>query len=271
VVVGVVLAVFTGGASAVAEAANFAEKATALLRLIARETLSVVTVGIVDILQLFRVLIAKFVRACARGWEGFAKFLEKLLANKADDVAREEGRVLDDIEKNIDSVRLAKLKLEEWIAEIRKLGGDVKFYTDSKEMIKHFRANNVGAAFESTRIPPTLWIRKEVSDLEMFHESMHFEDFLRRGKENYLRGTERKLLPFGNKPPVPINDLLISKYIKEKYVLEKILEEQAAWIKKYGYGRFTESEIEFSKKYFMTTTDKCLEQGIDIKKITIKL
>jgi hypothetical protein len=93
---------------------------------------------------------------------------------------------------------------------------------------------------------------------------------LRRGQEKYLRGTEKKILPLGNRAPVPENDLLISKYIKEKYVLEKILEEQAAWIKKYGYGRFTEQEIEFSKKYFNKTVNKCLKKGIDLTKVTVK-
>jgi hypothetical protein len=193
------------------------------------------------------------------------------LSNKADDIAREEGKVLDDVARNIDSIRLNRLKLEEWIAEIRRLGGEVRYITNSAEMVRYFRNKNVGAAFEATRVPPTIWITKKVTDLEMFHESLHFEDFLRRGKENYLRGSEREILPLGNKAPMPLNDLLISKYIKEKYVLEKILEEQAAWIKKYGYGRFTEQEIEFSKKYFkLNFEDECIKQGIDINIITIK-
>jgi hypothetical protein len=70
--------------------------------------------------------------------------------------------------------------------------------------------------------------------------------------------------------PIPENDLLISKYIKEKYVLEKILEEQAAWIKKYGNGRFTQQDIEFSKNYFNGFVDEGLRKGIDFNKITIK-
>lgn len=185
-------------------------------------------------------------------------------------IPREIREHLEEVAKNINSIRLTKLELKEWIAEIRKLGGDVKFYTESKEMVKYFKSKNVGAAFEGKKIPPTIWIRKDVSDLEMFHESMHFEDFLRRGKESYLRGTKRELLPFGNKPPIPEYDLLISKYIKEKYVLEKILEEQATWMTKYGKGRFTDQEISFSKDYFNETINKCLEEGIDVSKIKLK-
>ncbi len=45
------------------------------------------------------------------------------------------------------------------------------------------------------RIPPTIWIRKgDVSDLEMFHECMHFEDFLRRGKKAYKRSSQRNTI-----------------------------------------------------------------------------
>lgn len=78
-------------------------------------------------------------------------------------------------------------------------------------------------------------------------------------------------LPFANKEIIPKRDELISKYIKEKYVLDKILEEQATWIKKFKKGRWSDAEIEFSEKYFKVEfEDKCIKAGIDISKITIK-
>lgn len=61
---------------------------------------------------------------------------------------------------------------------------------------------------------------------------MHFEDFLRRGKRNFQRGFKKSLYPFGNTQQTPVRDQLINEYIKEKYVLDKILEEQQVWIKK---------------------------------------
>ena len=124
-------------------------------------------------------------------------------------------------------------------------------FRESEEIFKHFKVKNTGAAFQVERIPPTIWIRKgDVSDLEMFHESMHFEDFLRGGKKAYMRGNKRKILSIGNLSSIPERDLLISKYIKEKYVLDEVLEEQEQWIQTYGTGRWTQGEIDESIEYF---------------------
>lgn len=84
----------------------------------------------------------------------------------------------------------------------------------------------------------------------MFHECMHFEDFLRRGKKAYTRGHPIEILSVGNLPAIPKRDELISTFIKEKYVLDKVLEEQERWLKVYGKGRWTEIEIDESKAYF---------------------
>ena len=152
-------------------------------------------------------------------------------------------------------------------------------FRESEEIFKHFKAKNTGAAFQAERIPPTIWIRKgDVSDLEMFHESMYFEDFLRRGKKAYMRGNKRKILSIGNLSSIPERDLLISKYIKEKYVLDKVLEEQERWIQTYGTGRWTQGEIDESIEYFEEFIKDIKKfnkknQGknfIDIDKITIK-
>lgn len=103
VVLAVVLAIFTGGATAIAEAASMFEKVMATLKLVAREAFSVATMGIIDILQLFRVLITKFVQACKNGWAGFRDFLKKLMSNKTDDLAKEEGKLLDELGKHVDN------------------------------------------------------------------------------------------------------------------------------------------------------------------------
>ena len=177
---------------------------------------------------------------------------------------------LDHIGKRLDGIRLTKLEIGKWADEIAKLGGKVRYYTEEKKMVEHFNKRNCGAAFSPRTKPPTIWIRKEATDLELFHEAMHFEDFLRRGQTNYLRGLKEEVtLPFANKT-IPKRDQLISDYIKEKYVLDKILEEQALWIKKFGKGRWLEEDIEFSIKYFKKYENKCIKAGIDITKITIK-
>jgi hypothetical protein len=178
---------------------------------------------------------------------------------------------LDDIGKNLDGVRLTRLELDDWIKVLRKLGAEVKYYKTSKRMTRYFEVENrnVGAAFNANDIPPTIWIRENPTDLELFHESMHLEDFLRRGP-NYLKGQKRTNLPFGNRSQVAKRDQLISKYIKEKYVLNKILEEQNNWIKKFDKGRFTKADIQFSIDYFDDFADELIEEGIDLSKIVLK-
>ena len=168
---------------------------------------------------------------------------------------------------------MTKLELEDWIKVIRKLGADVKHYKSSKRMTRYFEVENrnVGAAFNANDKPPTIWIRDNPTDLELFHESMHLEDFFRRGKLNYSKGQKREVLSLGNKTQVPNRDQLISKYIKEKYVLEKILKEQDDWIKQFGSGRFSEGDIQFSKDYFEDDiVKKLIEEGVDINKIVVK-
>jgi hypothetical protein len=97
---------------------------------------------------------------------------------------------------------------------LRKLGAEVKYYKTSKRMTRYFEVEhrNVGAAFNANDIPPTIWIRENPTDLELFHESMHFEDYLRRGKD-YLRGQKRSILPFGNRNQISKRDQLINKYV----------------------------------------------------------
>ncbi|WP_138432560.1 hypothetical protein [Winogradskyella algicola] len=99
---------------------------------------------------------------------------------------------------------------------------------------------------------------------------MHFEDFLRRGKENYLRGGTRRLKN-GRIVEVPKRDELIRSYLREKYVLEKVLEEQANWVEKFGKGRWADEEIEASINYFYNDYYfKCLKANIDVTKLILK-
>lgn len=199
---------------------------------------------------------------------------EKQLERYLDEIIR-----LENFGKNLNAIRLTELELQEWIQVVRRLGGDVRDFRESKEILEIFSKNNTGAAFQADGIPPTIWIRKgDVSDLEMFYECMHFEDFLRRGKTAYTRGHPRKILSLGNLSPIPERDQLISKFIKEKYVLDKVIEEQERWVKVYGKGRWTQLEIDESIDYFDRFVKKINKFNkksagknfIDIDKITIK-
>lgn len=235
-----------------------------------------------DLIQIVSLLIGVF--KFVKGVSGFINFSKKglnyikrfgregidELKNLDQKQIKEVFDNLDKIGKNIDSVRLKKLELDEWKKVISKKGGIIKNVEESKELLRYFDKGDVGAAFNGFEIPPTIWIRKGVTDLELFHETMHFEDFLRRGKTSFQRGFERLEYAIGNKPQIPKRDQIINNYIKEKYVFDKILEEQEAWIKKFDKGRFTQGEIDFSTEYFSEYQIECILNGIDVKKIKLK-
>ncbi|WP_430411189.1 hypothetical protein [Kordia sp.] len=99
---------------------------------------------------------------------------------------------------------------------------------------------------------------------------MHFKDFLRRGKENYIRDATRKLKT-GEFIEVSKRDELIRSYLREKYVLERVLEEQENWLKKHGELRWTQREIDASINYFYEDYYfECIANGIDVTKLTLK-
>ncbi|KUJ57798.1 hypothetical protein [Chryseobacterium aquaticum] len=147
-------------------------------------------------------------------------------------------------------------------------------------MVRYFKSRRVGACFDGWDIPPTIWIRNDVTDLEMFHECMHFEDYLRRGRTNYLTGEQIIEIPENRKfeefekllltRKIPKKDRLISTYVKEKYVYDKILEEQDRWLDLFGKGRFSPQDMRLSKANIDDASNACKKAGIDVNKIVIK-
>jgi len=210
------------------------------------------------------------------------KILDDLVAAKQIDEA-DKARVLQELNnisadyakftKNIDYVKGRKIDVKDldvYRSIIESKGGRLKFIDESDRIIRLKREKNFDAAFFPEDIPPTIWIPRDATDLLIFHETMHFEDFLRRGKENYLRGASRKLKT-GEFIEVSTRDELIRSYLREKYVLERVLETQEKWLKKYGKPRWTEREINASINYFYEDYYfKCIENGIDVTKLTLK-
>lgn len=200
---------------------------------------------------------------------------EKQLEKYLDEIVRFEN-----FGKNLNAIRLTELELNEWIQIIRRLGGEVRYYTESKKMVQYFKIRKVGACFDGWDIPPVIWIRKDVTDLELFHECMHFEDYLRRGRKKYLTGEQIIEIPENRKleefekllltRKVPEKDRLISTYIKEKYVYDKIVEEQNRWLDLFGKGRFTPQDMRLSELNINQAIKDCKEVGIDTSQIIIK-
>lgn len=110
----------------------------------------------------------------------------------------------------------------------------------------------------------------------MLHKCMHFEDFLRRGRKRYLTGEQIIEIPNNRKleefekllltRKIPEKDRLISTYIKEKYVYDKVVEEQNKWLDVFGKGRFSPQDMRLSKVNIDDAINACKKAGIDINK-----
>ena len=204
VVVGVILAFFTGGASLVAEAANATEKAAVMLKIILKEVISTATFGVLEILKLFRILISKFVLACQKGWKGFKQFLNNLFKSKTDDVVKNEGKVLDEIhdgaslvnrgrylgqilsEIDIQKIKsfLTKHKVDLQISEGGGVVDVLDYFYPSGNVVK-LQAHQA-AMFITDGQKMKLVLRNNATLYEAFHELMHFRDCQNLGKKAFL-------------------------------------------------------------------------------------
>ena len=94
VLINILLLIFTEGAGNVVKGATYVKKMASLLKTLGRETVSVVTLGMTDLLAFLSKFIVRFTKACAKGFKGFVKFIEELLTgakngSKADDLVEE--------------------------------------------------------------------------------------------------------------------------------------------------------------------------------------
>ncbi|MHA7608977.1 cysteine peptidase family C39 domain-containing protein [Elizabethkingia meningoseptica] len=91
VLINILLLIFTEGAGNVVKGASYVQKIASMLKVLARETVSVVTMGVTDLLAFLSKFIVSFGKACAKGFRGFLKWIEDLLTGakngaKADDL-----------------------------------------------------------------------------------------------------------------------------------------------------------------------------------------
>jgi len=136
--INILLLIFTEGAGNVVKGTTYVQKAASLLKVLVKETVSVATLGITDLLAFLSRFIVRFGKACAKGFAGFTKFIEELLQGakngaKAEELADEvhdleeviiKGRKLQkgggDATKSF--AENAEIKIERWISETKIFG-----------------------------------------------------------------------------------------------------------------------------------------------------
>ncbi|HCA07414.1 cysteine peptidase family C39 domain-containing protein [Chryseobacterium sp.] len=138
VLINILLLIFTGGTANIVKGETYLAKITSMLRVLGRETFSVVTLGIPDLLAFLSRFIVRFGKACANGFKGFFRFIEELMQGtkngaKAEDLADEvhdleeviiRGRKLQrgggDPTKSF--AENAGIRIERWISENKVFG-----------------------------------------------------------------------------------------------------------------------------------------------------
>jgi len=143
VLINILLIIFTGGAGNIVKGETYLAKITSLLKVLSRETFSVVTLGIPDLLAFLSRFIVRFGKACTNGFKGFFRFIEELMQGakngaKAEDLADEvhdleeviiRGRKLQrgggDPTKSF--AENAGIRIERWISENKVFGQSMDY------------------------------------------------------------------------------------------------------------------------------------------------
>lgn len=138
IVINILLLIFTEGIGNIAKGATALQKAGNLLKVLAREAISVVTMGLSDVLRFFTRFITKFVKVCQDGFSAFIRWIRQLFrkmknANKAEDLLGEAHEIEEvvirarrlqkgagDITKSF--AENAGIKINRWISENKVFG-----------------------------------------------------------------------------------------------------------------------------------------------------
>lgn len=224
VLINVLLLIFTQGAGNVVKGATYVEKMASLLKTLGRETVSVITMGMTDLLAFLSKFIIRFTKACAKGFKGFIKFIEELLTgakngSKVDDLVEEaqdieevilKGKKLQkgggDINKTF--AENAGIKIERWISET-KVFGQSKDYTcastslrmvlDDKGIIKseEYLAGALNTTKDGARIKdiPNALYNSYIDDvIAIYEEKIKFSKLIEK-----LTGGDKAIVSIGTK------------------------------------------------------------------------
>lgn len=232
VLINILLLIFTGGVGNVVKGSTYVQKATSLLKVLTREMVSAVTMGITDLLAFLSRFIINFGKACAKGFKGFIKWIEDLFTGakngtKADDLAEEVHNIEEVIIKGKKKNReeytsnniggdglyggkvLSKTEIEDWAKILKK-----KFGT-KLERVEKFDDQTVLASFNPNT--NTIKYTDNVTEYFMIHEHYHAEEMFKIGFKNFTKNAHIEGTPW-------TIENRINQYMREKYVYERLIE-----------------------------------------------
>ncbi|MDR6921313.1 hypothetical protein [Chryseobacterium sp. 2987] len=210
-IINILLLIFTEGAGNIIKGTTYVQKAASLLKVITREAMSAVTLGITDLLTFLARFVVSFGKACAKGFKSFIKWMEELFSGL------KKGKSLDEIFENshIEGIGryggkiLSEVEIEDWAKILKK-----KFGT-KLERVESFDNPTVLAAFD----PNTNTVKyvDDVTEYFIIHESFHAEEMYKIGFKVYTKNAHV------SKTPWTIENR-IHEYMREKYVYERLVQ-----------------------------------------------
>ncbi|SHM34412.1 hypothetical protein [Chryseobacterium polytrichastri] len=206
-IINILLLIFTEGAGNIIKGTTYVQKAASLLKVITREAMSAVTLGITDLLTFLSRFIIRFGKACAKGFKSFIKWVEELFSGL------KKGKSLDEIFENshIEGIGqyggkiLSETEIEDWAKILKK-----KFGT-KLERVESFDNPTVLAAFD----PNTNTVKyvDNVTEYFITHESYHAEEMHLIGFDEYVKNGHVENTDF-----TILNQ--IREYEREKFVYD---------------------------------------------------
>jgi hypothetical protein len=219
IIAGVILALVTGGASAIAQAATKTQKLLKVLQLIAREAVSSVTMGVYDVALLLKTFFTRLAQAAANGFESLFQFFkkmtneffgvtedvakyEKLLkeaADSADELLRQVENLFDGLGGRLltkKELKLLKAHLfEKYGVTLRLIDKELGYKKiagkKAADLLKDWDNRNVVGRFIEGPPPEMILRSKNASQLTVFHEMVHMEVWFKKLPKMHIVDEEK--------------------------------------------------------------------------------
>lgn len=205
--------------------------------------------------------------------EGLKKSAKEILAKE--DILRRSAKNADEVEEveelieHLDEVGELDF-LAKWddlpVSRKGYLGGktlrrrEIKYWSDEITRISngksqlivlpkgHKKLQGNQAGFDP--FTGNIYVQKGLTEYEIFHEFQHLEEYIKLGKNEYLKGIKRI--------SGSLEEDLIRTYKREKYVFDKIMGNK---------NKFNKAQLDDAQDYIDRIIKKCSKAGIDITKI----
>ncbi len=143
----------------------------------------------------------------------------------------------------LDGDILKRRQVQEWMRKIKSISKGESMLVILPKGNKLLQGNRAGF----NPFNGNIYVQKGMTEYEIFHESKHLEEFMKLGKEEYIKGMKS----FGGS----LEQDLIRTYKREKYVFDEVMKNK---------NKFSIIEIENAKWVLNESISRCKNSGIDI-------